>query len=432
MTKQTIINIIFMLPVLTAFSQSERRLDGVVLNESNHGIPFATVHIIGSSMGTITNEEGRFQLNIPSDYSYQMLGISCMGFESSQLAIQGVQQLLEIQLKSSVIELEEVTVRPISAKDYVHKAIRKFAVNYGSEFSSNVYFRQLTNDNERMLQYAEGYMQAHVEDFLDDTSKIDQRLLLYQVEDKQNEIVFGSSRRQRKMEKARRKAKKQGKILDEDSLMEKTSKVNLSLVTPDLLMDMDPVRQIESFVDTAKFKVFNYEFNNDLNYLGKKVTVVDFHSKKKVKLNNVGLKGHVNGILYFDQESDAILGIDYDLDMVIPAAAKPIMFLVGIGASNLYMKNKVRYLQVEDRWFPQGIQLEMGLDISRKYLFKKNERSAIDVELTMSISDIEWERPFLIEEEFVFSRKKDFEDQVYPFPDSSWEMVNRIPLENIK
>ncbi|MEP5612756.1 MAG: carboxypeptidase-like regulatory domain-containing protein [Cyclobacteriaceae bacterium] len=400
---------------------------------TNEGIPFATVHINGTSIGTCTNLEGEFLLKIPSEFMEGQVFISSMGFELEQLAIrESTGKSLNVGLKPSITQLETVTIRPISAQDYIARSVAKFSSNYGREFSANAYYRQQSTDFGDPLQFSEGYMQAYFSDFLDDTTEIDQRLLLLDVEDNLDQMKFRKKKREKKFEKAKKLAAKNEAEFDADSARSEARKVRIDLITPDVLMDQDPVRQLESFFDSTKFKKFNYTFENDITYRGKRVTVISFQSKGKVKLINVGLKGDLVGTIYVDQESEAIIGVDYDSEMVLPALAKPIIFLTGYEFSNPVIRSKVRYLQVGDKWFPQSIQMDMDLDLTKRYWFKKNEKSSIEVDLLMSVSNIESRNPIRIPEEFRFTRKKKFEEQVFPTTDSSWEEVNRIAIEQIE
>ena len=415
-------------------SQSQNlEITGKIYDESTQeGIPFATINIEGTSIGTCANLQGDFQFKVPQTFGDRKLLISSMGYEMESVNIVRNSKHLSIMLEQSLVQLDEVTIRPISAEDVIRRAVGKFQTNYGQEFSANAYYRQQSLDHDESLLFTEGYMQAYISDFLDDTTTIDQRLLLHVAENNLEQMKFRKKKRDQKLEKAVKKAAKKEIEIDEDSVRRKATKVSIGLITPDLLMDQDPVRQIESFLDSAKLKKFNYQFEKDITYGEKRVTVISFQSRGKVKLVNVGLKGDLKGIIYFDAETDAIIGVDYDSEMAIPAIAKPVLFLAGFGVSNPIMKNKVRYLQVGDHWFPQSIQVDMGLDLTQRYWFKKNEKSKIDLELLMSISNIEMNNPDKIPEEFKFTRKKKFEEQVFPLEDTSWDSVNRIALESIK
>ncbi len=419
----------------TLLCQSQQlSIAGKVFDQNTEvGVPFATIHIDGTSIGTCANLEGDFQLKIPNTHLDGKLMVSSMGYELAELNInESVSGLVKVALLQSVVDLGTVTIRPLSPENYIREAVRKFPVNYGKQFSSNAYFRQLTLDNGNSMQFAEGFMQAYFEDFLDDTTAIEQRLLLHQIEENLDIMVFRKKKREKKLNKAKKKAAKEGVVLNEDSVRRKAGKVGIDIATPDLMMDQDPVRQIESFLDTTKFKNYKFQFEDDLIYRGGRVNVISFESKGKVKLKNVGLKGYLNGLIYFDEETYAVIGVDYNSEMVIPMAAKPILYLAGFGASNPKMTNKVRYLQVGERWFPQSIQVDMGLDLTQRYWFKKNEKSSLDLEVLMAISNINATSPKPIPEAFKFDRKKKIEEQVYPLEDSSWDNVNRIVLEDIK
>jgi len=120
--------LVFLFSVVTAFSAARRGvevssssvlLSGEVLHqETKAPIPYASVGLLGESIGTITNEEGVFSLSIPAAQANKILRISAIGFEAQELKVADLaaafatDKNVTISLRATSIQLPEVTVNP--------------------------------------------------------------------------------------------------------------------------------------------------------------------------------------------------------------------------------------------------------------------------------------------------------------------------------
>lgn len=86
-----------------------QNISGVVLDSKNEPLPGVSVAIKGTTLGTITDVSGKFQLrNIP-DASQKTLAFSFIGFESVEKLI-GNQTSLKVVMKESTRVIDEVVV----------------------------------------------------------------------------------------------------------------------------------------------------------------------------------------------------------------------------------------------------------------------------------------------------------------------------------
>lgn len=85
----------------------ERTLTGRVEDDAGEPLPGATVQVKGTSVGTITDSEGRFTLEVPDEA--EMLIVSYIGFIAREVMI-GEQTRFEISLSPDLKSLEEVVV----------------------------------------------------------------------------------------------------------------------------------------------------------------------------------------------------------------------------------------------------------------------------------------------------------------------------------
>ncbi|OOQ57751.1 SusC/RagA family TonB-linked outer membrane protein [Mucilaginibacter pedocola] len=82
---------------------------GRVLDDKNQPLPGVNVSIVGTTVGTVTDANGRYKLTIPDAYANRSLSFSFIGFVSQSVAIAG-QTEINISLKATNTSLDEVVV----------------------------------------------------------------------------------------------------------------------------------------------------------------------------------------------------------------------------------------------------------------------------------------------------------------------------------
>lgn len=70
---------------LSQWLLAQTKVSGIVVDDTNQPIPYANVVFKNSSLGTVTNEDGRFY--IESDKTYKTLVVSFMGFETKEVPL---------------------------------------------------------------------------------------------------------------------------------------------------------------------------------------------------------------------------------------------------------------------------------------------------------------------------------------------------------
>lgn len=80
---------------------------GQIVDEVGDPLPGATVQQKGTTNGTITNLEGEFTIVVPSE---AVLTVSFIGYQSSELAVQGRSNIGKVTLALDLTELDEVVV----------------------------------------------------------------------------------------------------------------------------------------------------------------------------------------------------------------------------------------------------------------------------------------------------------------------------------
>lgn len=105
--KKTLAFSLFLFGIIFAFSQT--KVSGYVFDEYNEPISFANVIFYGSTIGTITNEDGKFYLE--SDEKWHTLTVSFIGYETLNIQLENrVNYNLKFILKEEASQLDQVLI----------------------------------------------------------------------------------------------------------------------------------------------------------------------------------------------------------------------------------------------------------------------------------------------------------------------------------
>ena len=86
----------------------EMKIFGVVTTETREPIPGVTVMIKGTNLGSVTNEEGRYNLSLPKTDRICLV-FSFVGMQTQEVIYKGKNQI-DVTLKAELAELDEVVV----------------------------------------------------------------------------------------------------------------------------------------------------------------------------------------------------------------------------------------------------------------------------------------------------------------------------------
>lgn len=101
-----------LLTFLSVLSIQAQTIRGTVVdNKTNEPLLYATIGIIGTNIGTLSNDKGEFDLNTRGSADTLRVRVSMMGFESKEFRLNEVKDGLMVRLSESSIMLNEVTFR---------------------------------------------------------------------------------------------------------------------------------------------------------------------------------------------------------------------------------------------------------------------------------------------------------------------------------
>lgn len=108
-----------------AFFAKNITLVGTVFNQTNKlPIPYVNITILNSQMGSISNSDGRFKLNVKK--SIDKIKFSAIGFHDTVITFDRALSELKIFLSEKIYRMEEVVVSPHTwAEKFIIKAIKE-------------------------------------------------------------------------------------------------------------------------------------------------------------------------------------------------------------------------------------------------------------------------------------------------------------------
>ena len=404
--------------ILLAFSQFSNAqlltIEGIVVDaETLNPLPFAAVGVQGSYFGTTSNSEGRFMLSVPEELRDSILFCTYMGYREFETPVKQITGKLRIEMIEDIVTLDEVEVRPWEPWDYIWNAMQKIQDNYGQKaYMSKGYYSEYISENDVFLKFTEGVVETYNPGYGAD-QKSQSKVLQARKRNDLGTLQFMREKLDKKWEKEKRKAQKKGEAWEEGETIDEDI-ISASFGGPEEVLSSDPLRDTASFLDIDHRKKYRYSIAGYSRHFGEQVIIIGFSSKGKYEHQRQ------IGKVYISLESDAILSIEYDSEFVIPALAKPVLFLMGLSITNLEMHATIHYRPIHDSWYLNSFSVDGGAQLTKKKIFSKNERSRFDVEMALVVNEYDLEDVAEIPEEERIDNDKPLEEQVEADPEF-WE-----------
>lgn len=144
---------IFILIVLFCInSYGQVKISGVVVDEQNQSIPFANIVFVGSTIGTVSDENGKFYLE--SDNNYTQIEVSFLGFQNKKLPIKNRDFNLTIVLVEEAAQLGEVFIYAGKVKKKGNPAIAILEKVWARKRQNGIYlFDQYQYEKYEKLEF---------------------------------------------------------------------------------------------------------------------------------------------------------------------------------------------------------------------------------------------------------------------------------------
>lgn len=252
-------------------------MEGIVRDRhTEEPVIFATVSADGSSVGTITNQNGAFRLILPDSLASREIIFSSMGYEPRKVSgTLLAENNITIELMQSIIPLQEIIVKVIDPKSILLDAIRKRETNYHPRplnivafYREGVEFKNSLSVSEAVIKFYKSGLSA--------TFQIDQAKLL--------------------------KMRKIGNISTKDTLVAKLRSTISAIIMLDIM------KYPTDFLQNLGMGFYNYTHTDITEIDGRRVYVFSFVQKEEV------MDALFTGELYIDAENHALVKAVFEVN----------------------------------------------------------------------------------------------------------------------
>jgi hypothetical protein len=141
-----------------ATGQQAMSISGKVIDEkTSQPLSYSSVKIKNTSFGTIANADGEFTIHIPPKHVHDTLQVSMLGYDSWQMRLSETSNPeVGVKLKMSSINLPEIVIRDLPAKEILKLAHDHLGENYTSKpYQIEGFYRETQKADNRYVSLME-------------------------------------------------------------------------------------------------------------------------------------------------------------------------------------------------------------------------------------------------------------------------------------
>lgn len=321
---------IVLIPSVMRNDQSFPSITGKIVDgKTGDPIQFANIFVQYKSIGTVSNIDGKFNLNLRTMDEHDTLCVSYLGYQTQKLPLGSVDSsFIILKLYEEELKIKEVWVKPVKPLEIIEEAVRAIPKNYDSKPAVlTAFFRESSRQDDQYIALSEAILSVYKESYLSPRND------------------------QIKIEKGRK-----------GSNVSSQEYINY-IVQGGLYNNfkLDIVKYGVSFLDNDNYNFYDFKLEKISKYRGVTTYVIRF-DQKDVRFPLY--KGRV----YIDKESLAIVkaefslsskGIGYAQDMYVVKSP------LNLKTKPLYANYFVNYRKVNNMWSLDYARSEVSLHIKR-------------------------------------------------------------------
>ena len=139
------------------------RIEGMVVDSADRE-PMAMVNIgvEGKTMGTATNQNGRFNILVPPEYIGEKLVFSNVGYLGEKFTIPKNDTTVSVLLSQTSVELPEVLIKHVEPGKIMQQVVRHKKSNYASDpLILTAFFRETIQQDEVFVDVSEAVIEIY-------------------------------------------------------------------------------------------------------------------------------------------------------------------------------------------------------------------------------------------------------------------------------
>ena len=368
----------------------------VIDKEEKDALPYSSIYIFRENIGTVSNNDGEFELKIPESMRQDTIIISCLGYRQR---IQPIGQITDknyqIFLDPSSVQLKEIKVTAINSDDIISKILSKIPLNYSRDVEiMTSFYREVLKQDNTYIDVAEALMEIRKTSY--DNSFVQDKVKVIKGRKSLNVMPF--------------------KFVD--------FKIQGG---PYYITKLDVVKTLDSFLD-PEFRDF-YKFSTEgiIEVDDRNTYVIYFKPKEKVDYPCY------QGKLYVDMSSFALVQAEFSLSRTGLKFAHE--SLIKKKPKDFYVRPtrvdyKVSYRKANNKWHLSTARASISFRVKSKE-DKVNSIFYSDSELL--ITDFKPDDGTHYKKDEMFNSKDIFTEVVTNFEDGFWGDYNIIkPSEELQ
>ncbi|MFT5848086.1 MAG: hypothetical protein ACJARX_000207 [Psychroserpens sp.] len=359
-------------------------------------IESASIYVQNTTIGTVSNADGRFALLVPQEFAKDTLIISSIGYKSYKTPVDEFDNSFDVFLEEDVASLDEIILiaetRPKTGNDIVLKAMEKLAINLpDSAYIQKGFLRHKERNKIEFKWLIESAITVYDSGFSANSSdylkiNVDQVRKSYDLRDVDsifNYVAYNNQNAKRSRLKVKDVKRSQLSTMQ----LEKAIKWNDTRVNGlqnifqgklNLLRNSTGAKALfgEDVLEKHKFNLDTVLVDN-----GRKIYKIEIsESSKFVDLETKGIFNagyEAKGWLYIYYDNYAIKKIEYELVAASPAQKVRSKRLFDTQVNH---KLVMTYLEYQDKMYPNYIYYEtpklvnVGLKTDQKVSDEEKER----------------------------------------------------------
>jgi hypothetical protein len=144
--------------------QAQISVSGRVLDKATgQALAFAQVRALNAQLGTISNEDGYYVLNLQK-YQQDTFAVSHIGYEYFRIAFSDIANPdnFDVLLEERIVELNEVVIVPVEPEDLIKQALEKIEYNYSHDpMNMQGFYRELISQNDTFIEFNEAIVDVY-------------------------------------------------------------------------------------------------------------------------------------------------------------------------------------------------------------------------------------------------------------------------------
>jgi hypothetical protein len=323
----------------------------VIDSRSGRPLAYATIALYGTSLGSISNQNGEFSFKIPPDLPDPMLVVSFMGYRDLILPVNyPVDGEMVLRLEKELIPLQEVIIRYTDPVALLKEALHRIPSNYLQDHSSmTAYYRESVKRNDHCMVFSEAVLDVAKGPYTPDSPADQVRI---------------------------RKGRKISDISARDTVIIKLHSGIYSSLSLDIM------KERPDFLSGEFPELYDLEFTDMMTYGDRLVYVISF--KQKIEIPDLMFRGSI----YLDQETLAILAADFEYNPEL-IHKDPGLFLVSssprIRIRPIQARYHVDYRALENRYYLSQVRAELEMKVRKR---RQWIGARYDISVEMAITSV--------------------------------------------